>query len=131
MKNHTIRYPSNKKFGFFFCLVFLVISVYFHNNHLALYTFLVLSFLFGILALFKANLLFPLNKIWMHVGLLIGKVVSPIVLALIFFGLFTPISFLMLLFKRDELNIRSNTKDSFWKYRDLRIEALHSFKNQY
>tara|TARA_B110000259_G_C13991229_1_gene392568 strand:+ start:1276 stop:1671 length:396 start_codon:yes stop_codon:yes gene_type:complete len=131
MKNNIIKNPSNKKFGFFFSFIFFIFGAYFYDNHLVSYTFLILSFLFSIVAVFKSNLLSPLNKTWMHLGLLIGKVVSPIVLALIFFGLFTPISFFMLLLKRDELNIRPNTKKSYWKYRDLKTETTGSFENQY
>ena len=81
-----------------------------------------------VITFLKADLLLPLNKLWMHFGLLLGKIISPLVLGMIFFFIFTPIAFLMLLCRRDELRLKFKNKTSHWI---LRSEQKGSFKNQF
>ena len=78
----------------------------------------------------KANVLLPFNQLWMRFGVLLSIIVSPLVLGLIFFGLFTPIAFLMRLIKRDELRLKFNNKTSNWT---LRNQSIHggSFRKQF
>ena len=64
----------------------------------------------------------------MFFGFIIGKIISPIVLGIIFFGMFTPISFLTRMLGRDELLLAKQKKKSYW---EIRFEARHSFKNQF
>ena len=64
-------------------------------------------------------------------GVLIGKIVSPIILGLIYFIMFTPISIITRLFGRDELNLRSKNSESSWKNREETIIEPESFKNQF
>ena len=78
----------------------------------------------------KADLLHPLNKLWMRFGLLLGMIVSPIVLGAIFFLLFTPIAVLMRLFGRDELRLRFKKQSSHWIKREKETQS-QSFKNQF
>ena len=81
--------------------------------------------------LLKAELLLPLNKLWMSLGLLLGMIVSPIVLGIIFFGMFTPISQLMKLFGRDELRLKLKNRGSHWRLKELTSTPPESFKNQF
>ena len=60
------------------------------------------------------KILLPLNKLWMKIGILLGMIVSPIIMGLIFFGIFTPIAFFMRLFGRDELRLRFKKKETHW-----------------
>ena len=83
-----------------------------------------------ILATLRANLLRPLNKIWMQFGLLLGLIVSPIILGIIFFGIFTPTAILMRTKGRDALKLKSEIQTSFWIKRQSETE-LGSFKNQF
>ena len=68
----------------------------------------------------------------MQLGLLLGMIINPIVLGIIFFGLFTPMSLLMKLFKRDELRLKLITdRKSHWKVRDKGDAQTNIFKNQF
>ena len=108
--------PSNKKFGFFFTIIFLLISIYFFlnkNNQISIYL-LLLAFLIFFITLLKPDLLTPLNSLWMKLGLLLGTFISPIILGILFFFIFTPVAYLMRLFNRDELNLKITKDKSGW-----------------
>ena len=108
--------PSNKKFGYFFTLVFFIISAYFFysKTQIVMYFFGSLAILIFIITLVKADLLLPFNKLWMRFGALLGHIISPIVLGLIFFGLFTPYGIVMRAMKRDVLRLKQDKKESHW-----------------
>jgi hypothetical protein len=127
-----IELPSNKKFGFFFTFVFAVASAYFYNSTSTswAYTFGLASLTFLIVSTFKSEILLPLNKLWMRFGHLIGMIVSPIILGIIFFGLFTPIAFVMRLSGRDELRLKLLKKPSHWILRKDPLKS-ESFKHQF
>ncbi len=132
MSVSDMELPSNRKFGFFFAIVFVLFGIYFIFERLntTAYVFLVFAAGFLVVSFAKADVLLPLNKMWMRLGLLLGKIISPIVLAIIFFGLFTPISLLMRLYGRDELHLKPSNKASYWKQRveDMSNDA---FKRQF
>ncbi len=132
MKLPDIELPSNKKFGLFFTFVFLVIAwrLFAHSANIlgSLAIFAAISFC--VISLVKAEVLLPLNKGWMALGLLLGMIVSPIVLGVIYFGLFTPISLIMRAIGRDELGLKLQTSGSHWKLR-TEASAAGSFKNQF
>ena len=88
------------------------------------------ALIFLLVTLVKSDALLPLNKLWMRFGLLLGMIVSPIVLGIIFFGLFTPIAILMRLSGRDELRLKFNQKASHWILRGEPIKS-ESFKHQF
>ena len=67
-----------------------------------------------VLALFKPGLLAPLNKLWFRFGILLGKVISPLLMGIIFFFMVTPIGFLMKILKKDLLNLKFNRDKSYW-----------------
>jgi len=83
-----------------------------------------------LVTLIKSDALLPLNKLWMRFGLLFGMIVSPIILGVIFFGLFTPIAMLMRLSGRDELRLKYAQKASHWISRGEPIKS-ESFKHQF
>jgi hypothetical protein len=132
LKFSEIQLPSNKKFGFFFAFVFAIAAAYFFNfsNMIWAYISAGTSFIFLVITLVRDELLLPLNKLWMRIGLLLGIIVSPIVLGVIFFGLFTPIAFLMRLSGRDELSLKFSKKPSHWILRSEPIKP-ESFKQQF
>ena len=132
MKFSEIELPSNRKFGIFFTFVFALAAAYFYNSDIMTwaYLFSATSLIFLVITLVKDELLLPLNKLWMRFGLLLGIIVSPIVLGLIFFGLFTPIAMLMRLSGRDELKLKFSRKASHWISRSEPIKS-GSFKNQF
>lgn len=133
MKSSTAALPSNKRFGFFFSTIFLLICFYFvlDNKPNVAYFFLVTSVLFVATTLIKPDLLLPANKLWTRFGILLGMIVSPIVLGIIFYGLFTPVAILMKIFGRDELCLKYKRKPSYWIFRESPDEDIKNFKQQF
>ena len=132
MKFAEIELPSNRKFGFFFTFVFAVAAAYFYYsaNVSWAYLFIAAASIFLLITLIRSDALLPLNKLWMRFGFLLGMIVSPIVLGIIFFGLFTPIAMLMRLGGRDELRLEFRQKASHWITRSEPIKS-ESFKHQF
>ena len=128
-----MKLPSNKTFGYFFSLVFLISSVYlfFQNNKLYIF-FLSLSCAFAIISLTFPKLLSPLNLLWMKFGILLGKIINPIIFGIIFFFMITPIGLIRKLIGVDELQIKKNHNQvSFWiKRKETKIKN-DSFYNQF
>jgi hypothetical protein len=116
MKFSKTKLPSNKKFGYFFSFIFLIISTYllYFSQYKAGYIFATLALLFFVISIIKSDLLLLLNKLWMRFGLLIGMFISPIVLGIIFFGLFTPYGLVMKIIGRDELHLKTSKDKSYW-----------------
>ncbi|NTU53840.1 MAG: hypothetical protein HGA97_09135 [Chlorobiaceae bacterium] len=133
MKFEEIELPSNRKFGLLFAVVFALIAwrTAFKTHLAAVWIFSTLSLLTLIVTILKPDLLLPLNKLWMRIGWLLGKIVSPVVLGIIFFCLFTPLAIVMRLTGRDELLLKKVSKPSYWKERlPLGPEPV-SFKEQF
>ena len=132
MKFSEIELPSNRKFGFFFTFVFALAAAYFYYsaNVSWAYVFIATTLIFLLVTLTKSDALLPLNKLWMRFGLLLGMIVSPIVLGIIFFGLFTPIAIVMRLSGRDELRLKFIKKPSHWISRKDPLKS-ESFKHQF
>ena len=133
MKTEVTKLPSNKKFGYFFSLIFILISgyVYLQNLIIVSLTFFLLSLIFLIISLFCSKLLLPLNKAWLKFGVFLGKIISPIVLGLIFFFLITPVSLITRAFGRDELSLKKTNGKSAWKVINKNKDYSTSFKNQF
>jgi len=132
MKFSEIELPSNRKFGFFFTFVFVVVAAYFYYSGNVTWAYVVIAaaLAFLLVTLIKSDSLLPLNKLWMRFGLLLGMIVSQIVLGVIFFGFFTPIAILMRLRGRDELRLKFTQKVTHWISRGELIKS-ESFKNQF
>ena len=113
--NKDIKISSNKSFGFVFFCVFLIISFYpLINGGEPRYWLIVLSFIFLTLGLLNSSILSPLNTLWFKFGIFLGKVVSPIILGFIFFIVVTPTGILVRLFKKDLLNLKFHSRQSYW-----------------
>lgn len=130
--NKNIVLPSNQKFGYFFTFIFLIASIYFYfrENNMSFYVLGTCSIVFFLVTFFKAEILKPLNRLWMSFGLVIGMIVSPIVMGVIFFMIFTPIGILFRLFGRDELLLQFKTKPSYWTKRNNDLQS-NSFRRQF
>lgn len=133
MKYNNLILPSNRKFGYFFSFVFLIIASYLYYIEFKVFSYAIffLFFVFLFLTFFKPNLLLPLNKLWMIFGLLLSYIVSPIILGAIFYMIFTPTALITKLVGRDELNLKFTKKGSNWKNRKNDISFLNRFKNQF
>ena len=110
-----IKVGSNKSFGIVFFFVFLLISLYplIINENIRLWS-LVVSLIFLILGILNSKFLSPLNKLWFKFGILIGKIISPIIMGIIFFLVVTPTGLIMRLLKKDVLNLNFKNYKSYW-----------------
>ena len=110
-----IKVGTNRSFGIVFFVVFLIIAFYplINQESIRIWS-LVVSLIFLTLGLLNSVILSPLNKLWFKFGILLGKIVSPLVMGMIFFFVVTPIGFLMKLFKKDVLNLKFNNNKSYW-----------------
>ena len=111
----SVSGSSNKSFGIVFFIVFLIISLYplLNNENIRIWS-LIISATFLILGIMNSNFLSPLNRIWFKFGMLLGSIISPLVMSLIFFLIVTPTGLLMRIFKKDLLNLKYNNKKSYW-----------------
>jgi hypothetical protein len=110
-----VKIGSNKMFGIVFSVIFFIIAIYpiLNNDSVRIWS-LVISLIFLILGLTNSKLLSALNKIWFKFGLILSKVVSPIIMGIIFFLVVTPIGVLMKILKKDLLNLKYNNNNSYW-----------------
>jgi len=127
-----VELPSNRKFGLFFTAVFLIAAAYSYriNSHAWLYVLGGLGVAFLIITLVNSEVLLPLNKLWMKFGLILGMIVSPVMMGVIFFVIFTPIAISMRLCGRDVLRLRLKKKSSHWVSRETEAQS-GTFKNQF
>jgi len=133
MTSTNNKMPTDKKFGYFFSVLFTLIALYSYWHDLKNFaiTSATLSFLFVAFTLVAPKVLSPLNRAWYELGMLLGKIVSPIVLGVIFFLMITPISLITRLFGRDELKIKKLSVQSYWVDRSPPGPSSDSFKNQF
>ena len=114
-KNNYIKISSNKSFGLVFFIFFMIITIYpLKSGGELRYWSLILSFIFLVLGLLNSSVLSPLNKAWFKFGLLLGSIVSPIVMGLIFFGVITPIALIMKFLRKDLLSLKQNNNSTYW-----------------
>lgn len=107
---------SDKKFGYLFAALFFLLGV--SSLIIAFYMRLILfglSFSFLAAALLNPSVLHPVNKLWMRFGLFLNKIISPVILAVLFFAVFMPIGLTLRLFRKDILNLRlDKSLKSYW-----------------
>ena len=124
-----IKIGSNKSFGIVFFIVFLLISIYplLNNESIRLWS-LIISIVFLILGILNSFLLSPLNKLWFKFGIFLGKIISPIIMGIIFFLVVFPIGFIMRLLGKDLLNLKYNNHKTYWIEK---TEPKSKMKNQF
>ena len=111
----NVKSSSNRSFGIVFFVVFLFIAIYplNYNGEIRLWS-IIISLIFLILGLLKYKILTPLNTLWFKFGIFLGKIVSPMIMGLIFFLVVTPIGILMRILGKDLLNLKYNLNKSYW-----------------
>ena len=128
MKN-KIKLPSNRNFGLVFFFVFIIIGFWpFLNQNELRYWSIFVSLIFLVLGILNSKVLTPLNKIWFYFGISLGKIVSPIVMGVIFFFVVTPTGIIMRLLGKDLLNLKKNSKNTYWLRKD---NKNNNMKNQF
>lgn len=113
--------------------VFLISAVYSYWKAAYVWTIALVSItaVFAAVAAIVPRLLAPLNRAWFRLGMLLGKIVSPIVLGFIFFLMLTPVSLIARLFGRDVLRLKKRAAESYWVDRMPIGPVPDSFKNQF
>ena len=125
----NIKLPSNRSFGIVFFVVFLLIGLYpLLNSEEARLWSLIISLIFILLGLLNSKILTPLNKIWFKFGIFLGKIISPLIMGIIFFLVVTPIGLIMRLLGKDLLNLRYNKNKSYWIEKN---DPKSKMKNQF
>ena len=125
----NIKIGSNRSFGIVFFVVFFIIATYplINGDKLRLWS-LIVSIVFLSLGLANSKILNPLNKAWFKFGIFLGKIISPLVMSIIFFLVVTPTGLLMRLLNKDLLNLKFNQKSSYWIDK---TEQKSKMKNQF
>ena len=124
-----IQISSNRSFGILFFIVFLLIAFWpiLNEEKIRIWS-IILAIIFIILGLKNSKLLTPLNILWFKFGILLGKIVSPLIMSIIFFFVVTPIGLLMRILNKDLLNLKFNNKDSYWiKKNDYKSKMKDQF----
>ena len=114
--NNNIKMSSNRSFGIIFFIVFLLITLHplTYSEEIRVWS-AIISLIFLVLVLFNSKILAPLNKLWFKFGIFLGKIISPIIMGIIFFFLVTPIGLIMKVLGKDLLRLKYNKKDnSYW-----------------
>lgn len=127
--NNKIKIGSNRSFGIVFFIIFCLIAFYplLNENEIKIWS-VFLALLFLTLGLINSQFLTPLNKLWFKFGIFLAKIVSPIVMALVFFGVVTPIGLLMKFFKKDVLKLKIDNSETYWINKS---SEKSSMKNQF
>ncbi|WP_440910951.1 SxtJ family membrane protein [Candidatus Pelagibacter sp.] len=121
--------PSNRSFGLLFFLVFLIIGIWpiFNEETYRLWS-IVISLCFLCLGIINSKYLTSLNKLWMKFGFLLGKIVTPIIMGIIFFLVVTPTGLILRLFRKDILKLKKNRSNTYWSFKD---NDNNDMKNQF
>lgn len=108
--------PSNRSFGLLFTGVFALTGTYlwWRGHEGAAYVYGAAA-LCAVVTAVRPDLLAPFNRAWMAFGALLHRIVSPIVLGIMYFAVFTPFAFVMRLTGRDVLRRRFDAAAaSYW-----------------
>jgi len=121
-----MKRSSEKSFGILFFIVFAIIGLYplLSFNFVRIWA-LVIALIFLFLGLAKPSVLKPLNTGWIKLGEILGKIIAPIVMLLVFFIVITPIGLMLRLFGKDILGLKFSEKvKTYWITRDKNIGSM-------
>tara|TARA_B100001029_G_C15048307_1_gene448771 strand:+ start:530 stop:907 length:378 start_codon:yes stop_codon:yes gene_type:complete len=119
------KISSNRSFGLLFFIVFALIALWplMSGGQLRIWP-VPISMIFLVLGLLNSKLLSPLNSIWVKLGELLGRIIAPIVMAIIYFTILTPIGLLMRIIGKDLLNIKFSKNKSYWTKREKNVGSM-------
>ena len=119
------KISSNRSFGILFSIVFAIIAFWptINGNPLRLWS-IPISVIFLVLGLLNSKLLNPLNIVWIKFGELLGRIIAPIVMAIIYFIIVTPIGLFMRLIGKDLLNLKFSKSNTYWIKREKKVGSM-------
>ena len=117
---------TNKSFGLLFFVVFLILGLWpLKNGENLNYFFILISLIFFILGIINSSLLTPLNRLWVKFGEILGLIIAPIVMAIVYFIILTPVSLIVRLFGKDLLGINfKKNLNSYWIERKKKLGSM-------
>ena len=119
------KVSSNRNFGIVFFVVFLLISIWPIMDGQALRVWsLVISLIFLFLGILNSKILTPLNLAWIKLGEILGRFIAPVVMAVIYFLIVTPIGLFMRIIGKDLLNIKFSQNSSYWIKREKNLGPM-------
>lgn len=127
------RVSSDRVFGLLFAVVFgaIGLSPLVHASP-PRYWMLVPALAFFVVAVVKPALLHPFNSVWSKFGLFLHRIVTPIVMAILFFGTVTPIAFILRALGKDPLRLKlDRASRTYWIARSPPGPSPESIKNQF
>ena len=132
-REEQLEGSSDRTFGLVFAGAFLVMAGWpLWRGEVPRWWALGAAVIFALVALHRPALLSRLNRLWMKLGVLLGKVVSPIAVGILFFGVLTPIGILIRLTGKDPLRLkRDSGADSYWIPREPPGPPPDSMTNQF
>ena len=125
MKNSIkVKSKDNITFGILFFFFFLIFGLYPLKSDEAIRVWsVVLSLVLLIITIIQPNLFTFLNKFWIKLGILLGKIISPIVMGLVFFFVVTPIGILVRVLKKDVMGLKRGAS-SYWINREGKVQTM-------
>ena len=125
MKNSiNIKSKDNITFGILFFIFFLIVGLYpLKSGGVIRVWSVVFSLVFLIITIIRPNLFTFLNKLWIQFGILLGKIISPIVMGLVFFLVVTPIGMLVRILKKDVMGLKRGAS-SYWINREEKVQSM-------
>ena len=125
MKNLiNIKRKDNITFGILFFILFLIIGLYpLKSEGLIRIWSVVLSLVFLIITIIRPNLFTFINKLWIQFGIMLGKIISPVVMSLVFFFVITPIGILIRIFKKDVMGLKRGA-NTYWINREDKVQSM-------
>lgn len=131
--NVEIKGSSDRSFGLVFTAVFAIVGLFplLGDGQVRIWA-LAVAGLFLIIAFARPGLLAPLNLVWFRFGMLLGKIMTPIVMGLLYFVTITPIGLIMRATGKDPLRTRLEPEaETYWQKRDAESQPLNSMRDQY
>ena len=120
----NIKNKDNIAFGLLFFTFFLIIGLYpLKSAGVIRIWSVVLSLVFLTITIVKPSLFIFLNKLWIQFGILLGKMLSPVVMGFIFFFLVTPIGIILRILKKDVMGLKKGTI-SYWIHRKEKVQSM-------
>ena len=117
---------SNRSFGIIFFIVFLIIGLWPLKNSGNPNLYIIsISGIFLVLGILNSKILSPFNKAWIKLGELLGKIIAPIVMALVYFVVLTPISLIVRISGKDLLELKFLKKrETYWIKRKKNLSSM-------
>ena len=121
---------NNRGFGILFFVVFFIISIWpiLNDGNLRIWS-MIIALIFLILGLLNSKILTPINKAWINFGFFLGRIFSPIIMGFIYFLIVTPTGIIMKLLNKDLLKLRYDKKSNTYWF--VKKEINSNMKNQF